>query len=367
MAEGNSKDNWLTIIGAGLAGLSLCDELLSVFEAANKPLPGKITLLEQRETLNDNKTFSFFAQHPPIGIPYTRYEKWCFSVADDVYPVKQSAPTARPPQQTHTGLRYQYYRVRGSDAYADLSARVSKHPQVEIIMGQAVENELITSTLVVDTRPCKLADMRVKQCFIGVEVELTSSIDESTAQLMSNMRMQSGRFTFDYVLPLDESRALVEVTQFCVDPPEQSELRGYLQATLQRLGVRTAPQREEMAILPMGLKEKFKQQLASQQIRTASGYGYLESKRWAKMNAELIVKGRAPRYQLHTPLLQWFDSKLLRVVETEPHKLPLVFMKMAEHMRPDDFASFMSSPNLSSLWQVMKAAPKTTFLRTLYA
>ena len=352
--------NWLTIIGGGIAGLSLCDELIALYSAAGKPVPGKIVLLERRTAYTNDRTFSFFSKHAPAGIPYRKYMHWRFSKAPN-------GDEEQPSVKQQSGSHFAYYSITASDVCTDLLSRVTKHPQVELMLGVNVNDCEINSRIVIDTRPCKVADMRIKQSFIGVEVALPQKMAINTADLMCNMRMVEGCFTFDYILPISAHKALVEVTQFATEPASQTELSACLHDTLQKLGVTGSAEREEAAILPMGLQRSFHNQLGSQQIRTATGYGYLETKRWARQAAMAILRGRTPSYTLHSALLRWFDARMLRVIESEPEQLAKVFMRMAENTSGDTFAQFMSAPSAVSLLKIMAAVPKSTFLRTLYA
>ena len=351
---------WLTIIGGGIAGLSLCDELITLYSAANRSTPGNIVLLERRTAYTNDRTFSFFSQHAPARIPYRKYMHWQFSEAPNAAAEKAFV-------QQQSGRHYAYYSITASDVYADLLSRVTKHPQVELMLGVNADDCKINSRIVIDTRPCSVADMRIKQSFIGVEVALPHKMACDTAHLMCNMRMVGGRFTFDYILPLSAHKALVEVTQFAAQPASYSELSACLQDTLQQLGATEPAEREEAAILPMGLQRTFHNQLGSQQIRTANGYGYLETKRWAKQAAAAILRGRTPRYTVHSAVLRWFDARMLRVIENEPSQLAKVFMCIAENTSADTFAQFMSTPSPASLLNIMAAVPKHTFVRTLYA
>ena len=361
--------HWLTVIGGGLAGLSLCDEVLQTFAAAGKPLPGKILLLEQRSHFSNDKTYGFFDRHPPARIASQQYPAWCFSCLPPGA-MKQSAMNKKPTEASQieqVGTHYSYYRISALDAINDLLQRLQSDANMEIALGVDANSVAINSALTVDTRPCAPSDMRIKQSFVGVEVELAQPINPSVARLMTNMRMVNGRFTFDYILPLAANRALVEVTQFAREPASLIEIKELLNECLQQLGVSSAPSRSEGAILPMGLKRTFSDRLASQQIRTATGYGYLETKRWAQRNARAIFAGKPPLYDEQTPLLKWFDARLLKVIEQQPEKLPEIFMSMASHLSADAFAQFISTPAPLNLLKVMAAVPKRTFLRTLYA
>ncbi|WP_404400151.1 hypothetical protein LG288_10050 [Idiomarina seosinensis] len=345
---------WLTIIGGGLAGLSLCDELLSIYKSRGEPLPGEIVILEQRHQYTNDRTFCFFATQPPDDVRYQSYDNWTFSLAGNCSGHKQN------------GSKYQYFRLAAGDVYDTLLGRIENSPQVQLVTGVSADTQGLQDSHVVDTRPCQPSDMWIKQCFAGVEVETKNTWDTSTAQLMGNMRLEDGRFTFDYILPMPDNRALVEVTQFTADPPGTDKLKGYLQKTLSGLEVNTDSLRQESAVLPMGIVRHSDNRLFSQQIRTATGYGYLETKRWAQRCAKNIVNQQKPDYHPQSTLLRWFDARLLHIIENRPEHLPTIFMSMAKQLSGDEFARFISSPSFASLLKVMRSVPKQPFLRTLY-
>jgi hypothetical protein len=345
---------WLTIIGGGLAGLSLCDELLNHFHKLQQPLPGRIVIMERSEYCGDNQTYSFFSNRPPIVLPYSKFSQWSFS--------EQTTSQVL----VKKGFRFNYYRLRGVDVFQQLLTRIGQHPQVALQLGVDAQSYPVSSEQVVDTRPCDADQMRVKQSFVGVEVELPYYIDPNTVRLMTNMRMLDGCFTFDYVIPLSPRTALIEVTQFAVEPASLDTLSGYLQQTLHALGVTRPPSRHERGILPMGLQCQYADRLGSQQIRSATGYGYLETKAWARRSAQAIMYQRPLDYVAQSAQQRWFDERLLRVIEQQPEQLPRVFMQIASRLSADDFARFMSQPTVLTLLKVMVAAPKRQFLRTLY-
>ncbi len=348
------SEPWLTIIGGGLAGLSLCDELISQCRQARQPLPGPIVIMERRPHCGDNQTYSFFAKSPPSGLPYSKFSQWSFSQQGDSRLVLKK------------GFRFNYYRLRGVDVFQHLLRRIGEHPMVTLQLDTDVETSQLASELVVDTRPCDINSMRVKQSFVGVEVELPNIIDPNIVRIMTNMRMLDGCFTFDYVIPLSPRTALVEVTQFAVEPASFATLSGYLQHSLDTLGVTNAPRRHEQAVLPMGLQCSYADRLGSQQIRSATGYGYLETKAWARNSARALMQQQPIHYVAQSARQRWFDERLLRVIEQQPEQLPQVFMQMARRLSADDFARFMSQPSVATLFKVIAAVPKRPFLRTLY-
>lgn len=342
---------WLTIIGGGLAGLSLCEALINQFQ---ERLPGRVVIIERRQHCGNNQTYSFFAKRPPMALPYSKFSQWSFSAQGSSQ------------QLLKKGFRFNYYRLRGDDVFAQLVSRINQHPQVELQLGMDAERAQLASELVVDTRPCDADSMRVKQSFVGAEVELPYNIDPNTARLMANMRMLDGCFTFDYIIPLSARTALVEVTQFAVEPASAAVLSGYLEQSLQALGVTSKPLRHEQAVLPMGLTRQYAERLGSQQIRSATGYGYLETKAWARQTALAIMHQQPLNYFGQSARQRWFDGRLLRVIEQQPEQLPRVFMQMARRLSADDFARFMSQPRVLTLLKVMAVVPKRPFLRTFY-
>jgi hypothetical protein len=345
---------WLTIIGGGLAGLSLCDELLSLFHTTQRPLPGRIVIIERRAQCSNNQTFSFFAKQAPVGLPYRQFSHWSFSEQGSRHALVKA------------GKHFSYYQLAGADVFQQLLDRIGHHPQVELQLGVDADDYQFASEQVIDTRPCDASAMQVKQRFVGVEVEFPYLLDLNTAKLMTNMRMLDGCFTFDYVIPLSPRKALVEITQFAVAPASFQVLSEHLQQTLQSLGVTSVATRGEQATLPMGVKHPSVERLASQQIRTASGYGYLETKAWAQQSATALSQQRPINYSPQAPHQRWFDGRLLRVIEQQPEQLPRIFMRLASRLSADNFARFMSQPTVTTLLKVIAAVPKRPFLRTLY-
>ncbi|MCK7460180.1 lycopene cyclase family protein [Idiomarina aminovorans] len=344
---------WLTIIGGGLAGLSLCDEILTNFEDAGKPLPGAIEVYEQKTSYTDDRSFCFFADTDSIPKHGQNYSSWAFS------------QHGTGEQITHESKQHRYCRLRGIDVFTDLLHRLNAHSQVSIRMGYKFETHHAEG-IVVDTRPAPADQFIIKQSFLGKEIK-TQNLTQHQATLMGNMRLEQGQFTFDYILPTSSDSVLFEVTQFSVENLPREKLNELWCKAAQRHGFNNSEIiREECAVLPMGLKTKAYKRLNSQQLRWGTGYGYLGTKHWARNCAQSIMVDGQPRYPSKITTQNRFDRALLRVIKDQPHALPDVFMCLARQLSPGQFARFMTEPGFTDYWNVMTAVPKLPFLRALY-
>ena len=111
-----TKENWLTIIGGGLSGLSLAGYL-----SENKLLPGRVKIFERRKKYTDDRTFCFwenFDKKDPLVS--ARFGSWSFSKG--ICEIR------------HEGTKYCYAMVRSIDFYEHYFQILDSHPQIEIIM-----------------------------------------------------------------------------------------------------------------------------------------------------------------------------------------------------------------------------------------
>lgn len=335
------------MIGAGVSSLSLAVEL-----AQKGTLPGDVVLYDPHPEGRGSQTFSFWREKNSVPSlePEYRWGQWSFSTLERAY--------------LHVGTEFEYAMISSEYFRSHAHRIIQAHPQIHI-----EAQRLMTSpdaVHVFDSRPPALEEFRVKQSFVGLEVELTQAHSIDTVQLMHEMTYLDQGLDFRYVLPLSKTRLLVEYTRFTVKTPELSDLESACHRWLETRGGAYQVMRREAAHIPMGLNQigpHWGMPIGARagMTRDATGYGFIEIQRWAAVAADQLMSShRIAAYRVPY-FRRWMDECLLRIIEVRPEVLPQLFMSLAERLSPDQFARFMMSCQFSNGFKVMWNGPKWPF------
>ena len=125
-----------------------------------------------------------------------------------------------------------------------------------------------------------------------MEIESESNLfNPEEAGLMEDLQSSSERIGFLYILPIASNRALLEYTIFSNTFIKPECLKD---ALVHNINIRNMKPykilRSESGVLPMGLKVNgckskdfyLRAGIASGNLRTSTGYGFLRIQRWAK-------------------------------------------------------------------------------------
>lgn len=214
----------------------------------------KVLLCERDAALGGNHTWSFHLGSIPASA------RWFSPLIEHQWP----RYVVRFPDLERT-LEHAYATCSSEHFAKVVHARFATAPNAELRLGAQVTSisatsvrigdEVIDATLVVDSRgPTDAPQTHTGyQKFVGLEVELTTPVDASTALLMDATVEQHDAFRFVYLLPFSPTRALVEDTYFANSPDlDVAAIRERVLAWLaaKKIGVQSIL-REEHGVLPM--------------------------------------------------------------------------------------------------------------------
>lgn len=387
----------VVILGAGVFGLLLAHQLIGRMDNGRH-----IWLVEHRGSYATDKTFGFFCARDQVPLSIQpiiehSFDSWCISTAENA--------------ETMQAENMAYHVVSSSCLYAYCNKRIESAAQVTRCLDTDADQFLQDMPihygwpLVIDTRPSLTSNFQVNQRFVGGEwvSKQPHGIEQPT--LMGNMRVVAGLFLFDYVIPLDAYRLLVQVTAFYPQTarmvstsPVNAEL-GELDKALNKLDdllrqelhkdIEQSTQlnsmllvREESGSIPMGLlAEPFKSDanprhfcLASRQVTPFSGYGFLNAVTLSGdfsraiaanphldgSNLEALLRGSLAHCQFPFSAM---SAVFLDLVERHQTRLPEVFWRLGTKASADHFAQFLGSPTKRSATAMIAQAPKRLFAR----
>jgi lycopene beta-cyclase len=366
----------LAIIGGGCAGLSLAREL------AQRQTPQSVIIFEPRTHYQDDRSWCFWAprQHALSHLVSHTWTGWLFG--------RYAQPNEKRGSASHP---YQY--IRSSDFYQDCWTTIEQCPAIESRLGTTVlklerhldgwrietDRDCLFAKHVIDTRPPspqQLAQTTLYQCFLGVEIELSDeiTIDHSTIELMTDMRVVNDDYCFTYLLPFSKNRILIEHTIFSAHPVTAENLQHPLNLLLEKRGLNTASIiRTEHAILPMGLPvdktELPRAGIGGGALRPSSGYGFMRIQRWAKECATQFSEQSI--LSPHTDsgfFLTHMDQLFLKVLRRQPQLTPTLFQQLLGQSDTERFIRFMNDEaHFFDYLNIVSSLPKTPFIKTLFS
>jgi len=202
--------------------------------------------------------------------------------------------------------------------------------------------EQLTASLVFDNRPPSYvepnaSETRLFQSFYGWEIISDRPVFDADCFTMMDFNVkQEGATQFMYVLPLDEQRALVEITRFgeALLPSERAE-----QALLSYLTEHSIPysiEDKEMGVIPMFSHSISVNKSSSTWINTgeragmlkpSTGYSFERSLTYAIQVVEGIKTNRKP-YLAKKKRFAYYDRLLLQLLRDQPAKGALIFIQL---------------------------------------
>ena len=372
------------IIGGGCSGLSL-----GYYYAKNNIGHKKITILEERDEYSNDKSWCFWLENNSDFIHRDIINKtwkvWRFSNSKSIY--------------KHQSSNFEYCFIPSEDFYNKTTEAIYKDKRQNVLLNESVktikftetnsyvhtENHILKSKIVIDTRPIlkdEYMEAPVFQIFFGLEIESESNLfNPEEAGLMEDLQSSRERISFLYILPFSNNRALLEYTIFSNNLIKPEYLKDSLVNNLNSRNI--GPYkilRSESGVLPMGLKVNackskdfyLRAGIASGNLRTSTGYGFLRIQRWAQHVALNLSENNSKdisairNYYYDNRKQQFFDSLLINVLKNDMDLGENIFLNIGRKMSADRFARFMSdAAQAYDYFSLAMSVPKLPFLKAL--
>ena len=371
------------ILGAGCAGLSLCHYLLE--EGVDAP----ILILDRRSSFEDDRTWCFWDVEPT---PFSRLalKSWrSWSAAADGRRV------------TQTTRRYPYLCITGRDFYEDVLARLARHANVTLRLGEGIagyrEESKVTlvetsggtyrARHVFDGRGLARGEPRfeearrngtwVPQKFLGRRVwSLRPVFDPDRVTLMDFGVDQSRGLRFAYVLPFSEREALVEsvyLSEAAAGPETyRTEIGDYLEEAYGLGAHEYDVLGEERGYIPM-TDHRFPRRVGERayaigmlggETRPSTGYTFLRIQRYCRALAAAVARGGTPPEQTGPKRLKLLDGLFVRFLRERPADCPSLYLRMFAGVAPDSLVRFLTEKSTPlDEARLIGALPKTPFLK----
>lgn len=372
--ESRAADFDYVIVGAGASGLLLCAELLSRPELRNK----RIAVVDDGSFASQNRAWGYWSQeHGPVD-----------DLAEREWTVLDVFADDENRRLDLTPYRYRYVRGAAIDEWVraeshaghvawivDRIEAVRATSDGVIATGRAGEYR---ASLMFDSRPPHDGpESRVKLYFVGWEIETPApEFTPDIATFMDFRLCADERVQFGYVLPLSQTRALIELASFSHLPWDREEAEGALRQYLSHVqgvsdwkvlrsecgelplildpdGGETDP------IIPIGRRGGL--------LRASTGYGFDRMRRHAIQIADALTAGSTAGRDLRFKQNKrhaYLDRVLLDVVTNEPNAIESAFAALFARNPPDRILRFLDgdSSRIEEA-KIVASMPKAPFLR----
>lgn len=345
------------ILGAGAAGLSLLMRIIASPALRTK----KILLIDKdRKDVND-RTWCFWEASPGFfeKIVFKRWKQLFFH-SPDFSSQLQIEP-------------YDYKMIRGKDFYEYCFNEIGRCENIEVVYGEVKsigieqrnfrfsvdDTELLgTASIFFNSIPNPAtymhARLRLLQHFKGWVIETRQpKFNPSSAILMDFRVHQDHGTTFAYVLPVSDTRALVEYTLFTPQTLSSQEydheLREYIRNFLNIHDYSILE--EEFGIIPMTNARfeffaagMYHIGMAGGQTKPSTGYTFQFIQKQSELIARLLEKGHTPLNITSSPKrFDFYDDVLLRVLLEGNLEGREIFARLFKRNRADRVFKFLDN------------------------
>ena len=356
MTENRSYD--LIIAGAGAAGLSLAWYLMKSEWIEDR----NVLLIDQSLSPTDEKTWCFWDdQHLPMSDLI--YHSW-----------NRLSVIAHGETFEEELQNYQYRCMRSLDYSREILKQARAHPSFTLMEADVNSFDEENSRGVVRTSEGEFradwvfqsifrspeykfqkSDVSLKQHFLGVEIETNHPIfDPDHVTLMDFDTSQKHGFTFFYILPFAENKALVEYTFFTEDVLPYEEYKSGITTYLkERYGLDPADYsitREEQGAIPM--EDRHYPSWYNSRVlnigtvggmtKPSTGYTFTRIHRHCADIVTALENGNTPpASNASSYRFRVYDIMLLSILEKEPLTAVTIFRELFKRNRFDTILLFL--------------------------
>ncbi len=343
----------------------------------------KILLIDKAPKLKNDRTWCFWETQPGFFEDIV-YRKWdTISFLSDHF----SATTNISP--------YQYKMIKGIDFYSYCFDEIKKHGNVEVVYGdvRAWKYEKEAINFKIDDKDIKLIDrgtkifnsvykpaepdkrtIRLLQHFKGWIIETGKPTFQSSAATMMDFRVHQRHGTaFAYVLPFNETTALVEYTLFTKElllkEQYDAELREYISQFLAISDYRVIE--EEFGVIPM-TNERFlfgrngwQIGTAGGQTKASTGYTFQFIQKQSQQITGCLILGKNLNYLQGTAKrFRFYDNTLLHILYHNKIPGKTIFTQLFKKNKPQQVLKFLDNESsLAEELKIISTLPTIPFLK----
>ena len=343
----------------------------------------KILLIDKEPKIKNDRTWCFWETQPGFFEDIV-YRKWdTISFLSDHF----SSTTNISP--------YQYKMIKGIDFYNYCFDEIRKHGNVEVVYGDVKGWEYAREAIIfkIDDKEIKLFDqgtkifnsvykpgesnkrtIRLLQHFKGWIIQTDQPSFKSSEATMMDFRVhQLHGTTFAYVLPFNQTTALVEYTLFTKElllkEQYDAELREYISQYLAINDYRVIE--EEFGVIPM-TNERFyfgwngwQIGTAGGQTKASTGYTFQFIQKQSQQITDCLVSGKNLNYlPRRAKRFRFYDNTLLHILYHNKIPGKRIFTQLFKKNKPQQVLKFLDNESsLSEELKIISTLPTIPFLK----
>jgi len=377
MKKNNISD--FVILGGGCSALSFINQVIE-----QKITKYSFIVIEKKKKYADDKSWCFWSANikKNKNIIETSWNSFSFNIGNNT--------------NFLSSINFKYYYIRSINFYESIKKKISNYANITLKLNETIISitnkknyyEVITNKNiylaknVLDTRPninIYKKNPFLYQCFVGYEIKSEEKINlkKSNAYLMHNMHTSNDKFYFEYILPIEKSIYLFELTTFTKKDLPLRNIEKELRIVLSKYFKKPYQIiRKEYGKIPMGFinnkmiknkKNYFVSGSLAGSIRPSSGYAFVDIQKWSEKAANnLKIKGTIETLEKREIIKEFLDKIFLKVISYDISKAPQIFYYFSKNISPTTFIKFMlGEANLLEYLRIIYAMPKRIFLKCL--
>ena len=361
----------IIIIGAGVSGMILADELLS---RTNK----KVLIIEKRKKFSYDKNLCFWNK-PKNLITEVANNEW-----------NKIAVYSNGEKKLYESNEIKYLRINSKTFYSFFIDRFKKRERIILKMNCSLKkikrltNQIIIETsrgtfksnIVFDSSLKKedLKKVKLFQHFKGIEIKTSKPVFKNKEVILMDIQNKKNIFNFMYLLPFSKDRALVESTYFSSEIYDKEvymqDIKEYIHEKFRINDFHC--KYKEFGIIPMGkivhndIKNIIKIGIAGNWNRLSTGYSLQNAFIYSKQLVDQILKNKPPKIK-EKYLLNFLDNIFCSFVLTQPRKVKSFFKSFFFKNRLIDIVNFLNSTtSLVNIIRIIISLPKLRLIQTLF-
>ena len=365
-------------LGAGCATLSIVMRMIKSGKFSDK----KILLIDKEKKTKNDRTWCFWEKQNGFFETIV-YKKWdTISFLSDSF---SSDINIAP---------YKYKMIRGIDFYEHCFREIEQQKNIDILYGEIAEplihkekinihingeilhldNAIIfNSILPKETTAPRIINLL--QHFKGWLIEASQAAFDPTKAIFMDFRVgQKDDTTFEYLLPLSTTKALVEYTLFSKEILEdvvyETELKNYIENILQLKEYQVVE--KEFGVIPMTNRkfpfyenDRYNIGSAGGQTKASSGYTFQFIQKQSQIIVDSLIKGSSLKQMPSTPKrFRFYDNTLLHILYHRKLQGKDIFTTMFAKNDPIQVLKFLDNEStLTEELKIISTLPTFPFLK----
>ena len=360
----------IIIVGAGVSGLILANELLS---RTNK----KVLIIEKRKVFSYDKNLCFWSK-PKNLVTDLAKNKW-----------DKIAFYSNGKKKILVSEEIEYLRVNSKTFYNFFINKFKRNKNVSLKMNCSLKNlkylankimikttkGTYSSDIVFDSSLSKkdLKNIKLFQHFKGIEIKTTKPVFKKDEVILMDIQDKKDMFNFVYLLPFSKNRALIESTYFSQEILDnETYLQDIKEYIYEKFKITNFDCKyEEFGIIPMGkiihndLKNVFKIGIAGNWNRLSTGYSLQNAFVYSKQVVDQLLDNKTPKIE-EKYLLNFLDNIFCNFVLTQPNKVENFFKNFFFKNKLGNIVNFLNS-NLDfiNIIRILLSLPKFSLIKSL--